>query len=106
MAEISSSSTTTTDTVTRPAIKPTNSATPLSAQDKEKQKALEKKKKRRDRRKKKAKRVKKDEPKTKVVVRRLPPNLPEHIFMTAVQQWTSDEMVDFKTFIPGKLSSR
>ncbi|KAI8097716.1 Smg-4/UPF3 family-domain-containing protein [Halteromyces radiatus] len=72
--------------------------------EKDKQKALEKKKKRRDRRKKKAKRAKKNEPKTKVVVRRLPPNLPEDVFMNAVQQWTTDDLVDFKTYIPGKLA--
>ncbi|KAI8334267.1 Smg-4/UPF3 family-domain-containing protein [Chlamydoabsidia padenii] len=91
MAESSSSTT----TATKPP------STPLTdAQDKNnKQKTLDKKKKR-QRRKKKAKRVKKNEPKTKVVVRRLPPNLPEQVFMNAVQQWTTNDVVDFSMFIP------
>ncbi|CAO3639908.1 unnamed protein product [Cunninghamella echinulata] len=72
---------------------------------KDKQKIAEKKKKRRERKKKKSKRTKKSEPKTKVVVRRLPPNLPEDIFMNAVKQWTTDNLVDYKIYIPGKLTT-
>ncbi|KAI9308300.1 Smg-4/UPF3 family-domain-containing protein [Cunninghamella echinulata] len=72
---------------------------------KDKQKIAEKKKKRRERKKKKSKRTKKNEPKTKVVVRRLPPNLPEDIFMNAVKQWTTDDLVDYKIYIPGKLTT-
>ncbi|KAI9271125.1 Smg-4/UPF3 family-domain-containing protein [Helicostylum pulchrum] len=42
--------------------------------------------------------------KTKVVVRRLPPNLPEEIFMNSVKPWISEETVDYSLYVPGKLS--
>lgn len=44
--------------------------------------------------------------KTKVVVRRLPPNLPEKIFFNAVKPWISEEIVDYSLYVPGKLSKR
>ncbi|CAO3643579.1 unnamed protein product [Mucor fragilis] len=42
--------------------------------------------------------------KTKVVVRRLPPNLPEEIFNTSVKPWISEDSVDYSVYVPGKLS--
>ncbi|KAI7898831.1 Smg-4/UPF3 family-domain-containing protein [Cokeromyces recurvatus] len=42
--------------------------------------------------------------KTKVVVRRLPPNLPEEIFMNSVKPWVSEETVDYTLYVSGKLS--
>ncbi|KAF1803803.1 Smg-4/UPF3 family-domain-containing protein [Mucor lusitanicus] len=42
--------------------------------------------------------------KTKVVVRRLPPNLPEEIFNTSVKPWISQDTVDYSVYVPGKLS--
>ncbi|GAA5814841.1 hypothetical protein MFLAVUS_008344 [Mucor flavus] len=42
--------------------------------------------------------------KTKVIVRRLPPNLPEEIFMNSVKPWISEETVDYSLYVPGKLS--
>ncbi|KAI8388641.1 Smg-4/UPF3 family-domain-containing protein [Radiomyces spectabilis] len=63
------------------------------------------KKKKRDRQRKKAKRAnRKNVLKTKVVVRRLPPNLPEETFMNAVKAWTGDDVVDYKYYVPGKIS--
>jgi hypothetical protein len=44
--------------------------------------------------------------KTKVIVRRLPPNLPEKIFMDSVKPWISEETVDYSLYAPGKLSKR
>jgi hypothetical protein len=44
--------------------------------------------------------------KTKVIVRRLPPNLPEKIFMDSVKPWISEETVDYSLYVPGKLSKR
>lgn len=44
--------------------------------------------------------------KTKVVVRRLPPNLPEKIFFNAVKPWISEETTDYSLYVPGKLSKR
>lgn len=44
--------------------------------------------------------------KTKVVVRRLPPNLPEEIFNNSVKPWISEETVDYSVYVPGKLSKR
>ncbi|CAO3611712.1 unnamed protein product [Cunninghamella blakesleeana] len=85
---------------------PSKSENNNEAPTKDKQKLLaEKKKKRRERKKKKSKKQKKLEPKTKVVVRRLPPNLPEDIFMNTVKQWITDDLVDYKIYIPGKLST-
>ena len=42
----------------------------------------------------------------KVVVRRLPPNLPEEIFWQSVAEWVSDETVLWKTFHAGKVKRR
>ncbi|KAJ7069557.1 Smg-4/UPF3 family-domain-containing protein [Mycena amicta] len=42
----------------------------------------------------------------KIVVRRLPPNLPEDVFWQSVQQWVTDESVSWKIFYPGKLRKR
>lgn len=42
----------------------------------------------------------------KVVVRRLPPNLPEEIFWQSVAEWVSDETVSWKSFHAGKVKRR
>ena len=43
---------------------------------------------------------------TKTVVRRLPPNLPEEVFWQSVQQWVSDDTVVWKSFEQGKLRKK
>ncbi|KAJ1309938.1 hypothetical protein OPQ81_006697 [Rhizoctonia solani] len=45
-------------------------------------------------------------PRLKVVVRRLPPNLPENIFWRSVAQWITDESSSWKLYIPGKLRTK
>lgn len=42
----------------------------------------------------------------KIVIRRLPPNLPEEIFWQSVSEWVSDETVSWKSFHPGKVRKR
>ncbi|KAH9925165.1 Smg-4/UPF3 family-domain-containing protein [Fomitopsis serialis] len=42
----------------------------------------------------------------KTVVRRLPPNLPEDIFWQSVQQWVTDETVQWKAYYQGKFRKR
>ncbi|KAH9974379.1 Smg-4/UPF3 family-domain-containing protein [Lactifluus volemus] len=42
----------------------------------------------------------------KTIVRRLPPNLPEHIFWESVQTWVTDDTVLWKEFWPGKLRKK
>ncbi|KAL0576120.1 hypothetical protein V5O48_005867 [Marasmius crinis-equi] len=42
----------------------------------------------------------------KIVIRRLPPNLPEDIFWQSVQQWVSDDTATWKTYHQGKFRSR
>ncbi|KAH9169544.1 hypothetical protein EDB89DRAFT_1984660 [Lactarius sanguifluus] len=42
----------------------------------------------------------------KTIVRRLPPNLPEHIFWQSVQPWVTDDTVLWKEFYPGKSRKR
>ena len=42
----------------------------------------------------------------KIVVRRLPPNLPEEIFWQSVQKWVSDETVTWKEYYQGKSRKR
>ncbi len=42
----------------------------------------------------------------KIVVRRLPPNLPEDIFWQSVSNWVTDEAVTWKAFFPGKPKKR
>jgi regulator of nonsense transcripts 3 len=42
----------------------------------------------------------------KIVVRRLPPNLPEDIFWQSVQTWVSEDNVTFKAFYAGKIAKR
>ncbi|KAH6891765.1 Smg-4/UPF3 family-domain-containing protein [Coprinopsis sp. MPI-PUGE-AT-0042] len=42
----------------------------------------------------------------KVVVRRLPPNLPEDIFWQTVQKWVTEETATWKVFYPGKFKKR
>jgi regulator of nonsense transcripts 3 len=42
----------------------------------------------------------------KVVVRRLPPDLPEEIFWKSVEPWVSQEKVSWKAFYPGKARKR
>jgi regulator of nonsense transcripts 3 len=41
--------------------------------------------------------------KQKVVIRRLPPNLPEAIFKQAVENWSQDFLS--QSFIPGKIAT-
>ncbi|CAE6521032.1 unnamed protein product [Rhizoctonia solani] len=45
-------------------------------------------------------------PKLKVVIRRLPPNLPEHVFWQSVAQWVTDESSSWKLYVPGKLRTK
>lgn len=86
---------------------PTQEASSSSLEKQQKAAAAKAKKKQKEKAKKKAKKAsRKNAPKTKVVVRRLPPNLPEDVFMNAVKRWTSDEVVDYKFYVPGKLSQR
>jgi len=42
----------------------------------------------------------------KIVVRRLPPTLPEEIFWQSVSEWVSDETVFWKSFHVGKVKKR
>jgi len=42
----------------------------------------------------------------KIVVRRLPPNLPEDIFWQSVSEWVSDATVSWKSFHAGKVKKR
>ncbi|KAL0071227.1 hypothetical protein AAF712_001793 [Marasmius tenuissimus] len=42
----------------------------------------------------------------KIVIRRLPPNLPEDLFWQSVQQWVSDDTVTWKSYHQGKFRSR
>jgi len=42
----------------------------------------------------------------KIVIRRLPPNLPEEIFWQSVSEWVSDETVSWKSFHAGKVKKR
>jgi regulator of nonsense transcripts 3 len=42
----------------------------------------------------------------KTVVRRLPPNLPEHIFWQSVQTWVTDDTVLWKEYYPGKVKKK
>ncbi|KAI9343416.1 Smg-4/UPF3 family-domain-containing protein [Zopfochytrium polystomum] len=44
------------------------------------------------------------QPRLKVVVRRLPPNLPEDTFLGVVAPWTVEGTVDWLAYFPGKLS--
>ena len=42
----------------------------------------------------------------KIIVRRLPPHLPEQIFWQSVQPWVTDDTVLWKEFYPGKSRKR
>jgi regulator of nonsense transcripts 3 len=42
----------------------------------------------------------------KIIVRRLPPHLPEEIFWQAVSEWVSEETVFWKSFHAGKVRKR
>jgi len=42
----------------------------------------------------------------KIIVRRLPPNLPEQIFWQSVQPWVTDDTVLWKEFFSGKSRKR
>ncbi|KAJ8658566.1 hypothetical protein O0I10_005606 [Lichtheimia ornata] len=92
-----------------PSPSPSSVVTPSSTPN-DKQKDLDKaaaakaKKKKKDKAKKKAKRQRKNALKTKIVVRRLPANLPEEVFMNAVKRWTGDDVVDYKFYVPGKVT--
>lgn len=45
-------------------------------------------------------------PKLKVVIRRLPPNLPEAIFWQSVGQWVTEETATWKLYVQGKLRTK
>ncbi|CDH57309.1 wd repeat-containing protein [Lichtheimia corymbifera JMRC:FSU:9682] len=91
-----------------PSPSPSSAVTPSTPNDKQKDldkaAAAKAKKKKKDKAKKKAKRQRKNALKTKIVVRRLPANLPEEVFMTAVKRWTGDDVVDYKFYVPGKVT--
>lgn len=42
----------------------------------------------------------------KIIVRRLPPNIPEEIFWQSVSEWVSDETVSWRSFHAGKVRKR
>lgn len=42
--------------------------------------------------------------KLKIVVRRLPPNIPEDIFWTSTEQWVNDETAGWRSFRRGKVA--
>lgn len=42
--------------------------------------------------------------KLKIVVRRLPPNIPEDIFWTSTEQWVNDETAGWRSFRKGKVA--
>lgn len=66
-----------------------------------------KKKKKKERTRKRAKRnPRKRTLKTKVIVRRLPPNLPEDIFMNTVKPWITEENTDYSLYVAGKFAKR
>ncbi|CDS12040.1 hypothetical protein LRAMOSA04235 [Lichtheimia ramosa] len=91
-----------------PSPSPSSVVTPSTPNDKQKDldkaAAAKAKKKKKDKAKKKAKRQRKNALKTKIVVRRLPANLPEEVFMNAVKRWTGDDVVDYKFYVPGKVT--
>ncbi|KAI7887371.1 hypothetical protein K492DRAFT_232843 [Lichtheimia hyalospora FSU 10163] len=91
-----------------PSPSPSSVVTPNTPNDKQKDldkaAAAKAKKKKKDKAKKKAKRQRKNALKTKIVVRRLPANLPEEVFMNAVKRWTGDDVVDYKFYVPGKVT--
>jgi regulator of nonsense transcripts 3 len=39
---------------------------------------------------------------TKLVVRRLPPSLPEDVFWAATAQWVTDDTCSFKRYVAGR----
>jgi regulator of nonsense transcripts 3 len=84
----------------------TMSDTPAEIKDDNSIIAAEQPKKKKEKKKPRKRGSKKALPKTKVVVRRLPPNIPPEIFNKSVQQWINDTTVDWQLFVPGKLSSR
>lgn len=63
-------------------------------------------KKKKDKKKPRKRSSKKALPKTKVIVRRLPPNIPEEIFHNSVKQWVNESTTGWQLFVPGKLSTR
>jgi regulator of nonsense transcripts 3 len=44
--------------------------------------------------------------KLKVVVRGLPPNLPEAVFKETTKEWINETAVDWSYYVPGKLHER
>ena len=44
--------------------------------------------------------------KLKIVVRRLPPNLPEEIFWQSVQTWVTDETAPWRKFLKGRITKK
>lgn len=45
-------------------------------------------------------------PRLKIIVRRLPPHLPENVFWQSVEPWVNSDSVSWKKFHPGKLRPR
>ncbi|KAG1460149.1 hypothetical protein G6F56_006014 [Rhizopus delemar] len=79
-------------------------STPQPVADVPKLTPEEKKKKKKERLKKKTRRQRKPVPKTKVVVRRLPPQLAKDEFMEAVKPWINEETTDYSSYISGKIA--
>jgi len=44
-----------------------------------------------------------DAGRTKIVIRRLPPALPEELFWKSVGDWVTDDTASWKQYIPGRL---
>jgi regulator of nonsense transcripts 3 len=68
--------------------------------------APEQSKKKKEKKKPRKRSGKKTSSKTKVVVRRLPPNIPQEVFSNSVKGWINEATIDWQLFVPGKLSSR
>jgi hypothetical protein len=79
-------------------VNPTSPTQPKSKKEKER----EKKERDRERKEKAAQHSER----LKIVVRKLPPNLPEEIFWQSVQTWVTDETTTWKIYYLGKFRSR
>jgi regulator of nonsense transcripts 3 len=44
-----------------------------------------------------------DAARTKIVIRRLPPALPEEIFWKSVETWVSDDTASWKQYVAGRV---
>ncbi|KAF9078390.1 Smg-4/UPF3 family-domain-containing protein [Rhodocollybia butyracea] len=79
-----------------------NPTSPTQPPKSKKEKEREKKERDRERKEKAAQHSER----LKIVVRKLPPNLPEEIFWQSVQTWVTDETTTWKIYYPGKFRSR